>query len=640
MWRYLSTIAVVLGLGVILFPGQPHHRTKPGPEVYSAKYETTSKLALLEQDVKLTDELCRSQCAIDYTTMLSQIEGGEPVTNVLKNMRAHHEKMDVLVWSKRGQTWEQGIKSGELPTAYTDQAATYLKEAKSTVDKGEIYQSPKFGAGHHVYFVQGTPSTNGQDSLIGVIHQDVLAQVTDHQMKNLRLEPYPNENHWKVKAVETNTLQEKIVDHPEDNQGTSHYQQNEVVVRFKTDPTEDELNQIKNEIHATSAQKLGYTYVFRTNDRDAKSLIAYFSKWHVVYVEPHFLYMTNDYYDDQERTDSNPSSTNSDSNQTPVSSNFMPNDNLYQRYQWNLPLIETVQGWQINRGANNVIVAVVDTGVDLAHPDLQGQLLPGYNVISGNDNPQDDVGHGTHVTGVISALVNNKLGVAGMTWFNKVLPVKVLDQTGAGSTYSVAQGIIWATDHGAKVMNLSLGNYADSGFLHDAVQYAYDKDVALIAASGNDNSEQPGYPAAYPEVFAVAAIDSQNEKAPFSNYGDYIDVTAPGVTIASTYPNNQYAALSGTSMASPHVTALAALIRSANPNLKNTDVYEIMRQSAQDLGDKGHDKYFGYGVIDVVKALEMAKQDTATPMSYWPQDLARQLHLVPKKYAGSLGLEK
>ena len=105
MWRYLTTITLVLGLGVVLFPELPHHRTKPGPEVYSAKYETTSKLALLEQDVKLTDELCRSQCAIDYMTMLNQIEGGEPATNVLKNMRNHHEKMDLLVWSKRGQNW-------------------------------------------------------------------------------------------------------------------------------------------------------------------------------------------------------------------------------------------------------------------------------------------------------------------------------------------------------------------------------------------------------------------------------------------------------------------------------------------------------------------------------------------------------
>ncbi|WNR46401.1 S8 family peptidase [Paenibacillus roseipurpureus] len=608
MWRFLSTLAVALGLGIFLFPHHTSHRTKPGPEVYSAKYETTSKLALLEQDVKLTDELCRSQCSIDYTRMLHDIESGAPVTNVLKNMREHHEKMDVLIWSKRSQPWEQGIKSGDVPAANKDQAMAYLKEAKAAVDAGKSYQSPKFGAGKQVYFVQGTPSTKDDSSLIGVIHQDVLASVTDHQMKNLRLEPYPSEHRWKVESVDTNTLKDKVVDHPEDNQGTSHYHQNEVVVRFKTDPTEAQLQQIKSEIKAISSQKLGYTYVFRTEGMDAKALMSYFNKWNVAYVEPHFLYMTND-------VDPALDTTVTDSSSTPISTNFIPNDNLFQRYQWNLPLIETTQGWQLSRGANDVIVAVVDTGVDLQHPDLQGQLLPGYNVISANSSPQDDVGHGTHVTGVIAALVNNELGVAGMTWYNKVLPVKVLDQTGAGSTYSVAQGIIWATDHGAKVMNLSLGNYADSGFLHDAIQYAFDKDVALIAASGNDNTEQPGYPAAYPEVFAVAASDSKNEKAPFSNYGDYIDVTAPGVSIASTYPNNQYAALSGTSMASPHVTALAALIRSANPNLKNTEVYEIMRKSAQDLGDVGHDKYFGYGLIDVVKAIQMAKQ-TTPPFSY------------------------
>ena len=339
-------------------------------------------------------------------------------------------------------------------------------------------------------------------------------------MKNLRLEPYPSENRWKVESVDTDTLQDKVVDHPEDNQGTSHYHQNEVVVRFKQDPTETQLTQIKNEIKAISAQKLGYTYVFRTQSMEAKALMAYFKKWDVVYVEPHFLYLTNDYYDDQEETSNKDDSSQSDSGATTstaadITTNFMPNDNLYSKYQWNLPLIETVQGWQLTRGSKDVIVAVVDTGADLKHPDLSNKLLPGYNVISDNDNPQDDVGHGTHVTGVISALVNNNLGVAGMTWYNKVLPVKVLDQTGAGSTYSVAQGIIWAADHGAKVINLSLGNYADSSFLHDAIQYAYNKDVALIAASGNDNTERPGYPAAYPEVLAVAASDSKTTRHPF-----------------------------------------------------------------------------------------------------------------------------
>lgn len=289
-----------------------------------------------------------------------------------------------------------------------------------------------------------------------------------------------------------------------------------------------------------------------------------------------------------------------------------PNDSLYRRYQWNLPLIETEAGWNVTKGSQDVIVAVVDTGVDLNHSDLKNQLISGHNVVNPNAQPLDDVGHGTHVAGVIGALVNNNLGVAGMSWYNRIMPVKVLDQSGAGSTYAVAQGIIWATDHGAKVINMSLGNYADAQFLHDAIKYAYDRDVVLIAASGNDNTERPGYPAAYPEVFAVAAADSNKAKASFSNYGDYIDVAAPGVSIASTYPNNQYAALSGTSMASPHVTALAALIRSANPSLKNTEVMQLMRDTAMDIGPSGKDKYFGYGLIDVVAALKAAGGQAAT----------------------------
>ncbi|MGG1516772.1 S8 family peptidase [Paenibacillus oryzisoli] len=658
MWRYITTIALILCLGIFAFPAHPKDSTKPGPEVYSAKHETSSKLTLLEQDVKLTDELCRSQCSLDYAKMLAQIDSGMPAQAVLSDMQKHHEKMHLLIWTKRGEPLEEGVTSGEVAAgSYKKEASKYLAEAKKQVDQGKHYQSPKFGAGKDVYFVQGTPAVTGKDGLVGLIHQDVLYQVTDHQMKNLRLEPYPNENRWKIESVHTDTLKDKVVDHPEDNQGTSHYHQNEVVVRFKTDPTAAQLGQMKAEIKATSVQKLGYTYVFRTSGMEAKALMAYFKKWDVIYAEPHYLYLTND--ERARDNEENNGAASADEAEGEISSNFTPNDNLYSRYQWNLPLIETVQGWQLSRGASNVIVGVVDTGVDMQHPDLQGQLLPGYNVVSGNSDPQDDVGHGTHVAGVIAALVNNNRGVAGMTWYNKVLPVKVLDETGAGSTYSVAQGIIWATDHGAKVINLSLGNYADSGFLHDAIKYAFDKDVALIAASGNDNTERPGFPAAYPEVFAVAATDSENMKATFSNYGDYIDVAAPGVSIASTYPNNQYAALSGTSMASPHVTALAALVRSANPNLKNTEVYELIRKSARDIGDEGKDNYFGYGVIDVVKAIQLAEESVGStesapaetptseeesntttnasdrvsaPLPSWPQTLARQLYLITRRH--------
>ncbi len=349
-------------------------------------------------------------------------------------------------------------------------------------------------------------------------------------------------------------------------------------------------------------------------------LMLYFEKWDVVYSEPHFLYITNE--------------------NTPTTAPLnQPNDVLYSKYQWNLPIIETEAGWGIGKGSENVIVAVVDTGADMTHPDLQGRLQPGYNVIDPASSPMDDVGHGTHVAGIIAALVNNTEGVAGMTWYNPVMPVKVLDETGAGNTYNVAQGIIWAADHGAKVINMSLGNYADANFLHDAIKYAYDKDIVLIAASGNDNTNEPGFPAAYPEVFAVSATDDAKNKASFSNFGDYIDVAAPGVNIASTYPHNQYAALSGTSMASPHVTALAALIRSANPQLKNTEVMEIMRRTAKDLGEPGKDDYYGYGQIDVVNALLAAEghavveSAAAAQSRYLPEWLSRELELIKRRFS-------
>ncbi|WP_235427239.1 S8 family peptidase [Cohnella kolymensis] len=220
--------------------------------------------------------------------------------------------------------------------------------------------------------------------------------------------------------------------------------------------------------------------------------------------------------------------------------------------------------------------------------------------------PEDDVGHGTHVAGIIAAEVNNNEGVAGMTWYTKIMPVKVLDSSGSGSTYSVSQGIIWAVDHGAHIINMSLGNYAQASFLHDALKYAHDRGVILIAASGNDNTDRPGYPAAYPEVLGVAATDPNGVRAEYSNYGDYIDVAAPGTSIPSTYPGSRYAALSGTSMACPHVAALASLVKAANPNLGNDEVLDLLRKTAKDLGPAGKDNNFGYGEIDVRAALNSA----------------------------------
>jgi thermitase len=603
MLRKWASIAIIALLGLLLIPKGHHPGDLDRPEKMSAEREIELKQQTVSADVKLTDELCRSQCSLALHKTVEKINGApaDDQAVMLKKLQQDHPHMSQLnlYTAINKQTRVQSV--GNLKPSVATGVKQQMEKAKTASIKGMEYHSSPLIIGGETYFVLGVPSNDKNTALVGVVHQQILGQVAAHQIKNLRIIPYPSSNHWKIESVDSNTLQNVKVNHPEDNEGTSHYHKNEVVVKFKQPPTDAQLQQIKNDIKAIRMQKLGYTYVFRADNMDAKQLMNYFQAWHVDYAEPHFLYMTNE----------------NTSNEVPA-----PNDLLYSKYQWNLPITETVVGWGVNKGSDKVIVGIVDTGVDVNHPDLQGRLLPGYNVVNPDAQPIDDVGHGTHVAGVISALVNNDEGIAGMTWYNPILPVKVLDETGAGNTYNVAQGIIWATDHGAKVINMSLGNYADANFLHDAIKYAYDKDVVLLAAAGNDNSENLSYPAAYPEVLAVAAVDANKKKAAFSNFGDYIGVTAPGVNIASTYPHNQYAALSGTSMASPHVTALAALIRSTNPALKNTEVMDIMRKSAEDLGAAGKDKYFGYGQIDVVKALQMAQGNTAVGSDATPSNVA------------------
>lgn len=605
MWKKIASASLIAVCAMFLFSSV--YRTKAPESVNPPpRQELSIKQSMLEQDVAMTEQLCRSQCSLDFKQALHQLNPGTPgdVKSALDELRKRHEHMAYVEWNGTDNA-KARTSTGEIPASVREDADRLLNEAREAVRSGHAYQSAKIGEGEKQYIVMGELSDDGHSSLVGVIHQAILHKVAADQRKNLRIVPYPSDKRWKIESVDSNTLNDVKVDHPEDNEGTSHYHVNQIVVKFRKEPTEAELAQISSEIDATDVQKLGYTYVFESKNIEAKQLMSYFQKWDVAFAEPHFLYMTNE----------------SDE----------PNDLLYAKYQWNLPAIETIPGWDVTRGSEDVVVAVIDTGVDINHPDLEGRTAEGINIVSQQNDPLDDVGHGTHVAGIISALVNNREGVAGISWYNKIMPVKVLDETGAGTTYSVAQGIIWAADHGAKVINMSLGNYADAQFLHDAIRYAFDKDVVLIAASGNDNTERPGYPAAYPEVFAVAATDSKQQKASFSNYGDYIDAAAPGVNIASTYPDNHYAALSGTSMASPHVTALAALIRSANPLLKNTEVMDIMRQTAIDLGDRGKDKYYGYGQIDIVKAVSQAA-GTRESLAMWPEWFEREVERLARKY--------
>lgn len=290
--------------------------------------------------------------------------------------------------------------------------------------------------------------------------------------------------------------------------------------------------------------------------------------------------------------------------QISIPQTVLPNDEFYKGYQWNLQQIHAPEGWAYTEGTEDVIIAILDTGIDMEHEDLQNKLVSGYNAFDESDDANDEHGHGTHVAGIASALTNNEAGIAGISWNNRLMPVKVLDATGEGDLFEIIQGIEWATDHGASIINMSLGDWHNSELLHDAVRYAYDQDVVMIAATGNENSATPMYPAAYQEVMAVSAVDEHNIKSNFSNYGLYVDVTAPGEHIPSAIPDNQYAFMSGTSMAAPHVAGLAGLIRSLRPELTNEHVMKIITRTADNLGDVGHDVLHGYGLINIEKALQ------------------------------------
>lgn len=273
------------------------------------------------------------------------------------------------------------------------------------------------------------------------------------------------------------------------------------------------------------------------------------------------------------------------------------------------PLLDQQWGYQRLGGetvgaatprSGEAIVAVVDSGVDYRHPDLAGRVLSGYDMIADRPMAQayDDNGHGTHVAGVISALTNNDAGIAGLTR-SKILPVKVLDETGYGDDAGVARGIVWAVDHNADVINLSLGTYDDNPAMEAAVAYAVDRGVAVVAAAGNDGAGGKAmYPAAYPAATAVAATTTADRRAIFSTTGSYVDLAAPGQGILSTFPGGQYVVMSGTSMAAPHVSASVALVMQ-NKDVSARQAVNTLERTAIDLGDPGADSEFGVGLLNL-----------------------------------------
>lgn len=281
---------------------------------------------------------------------------------------------------------------------------------------------------------------------------------------------------------------------------------------------------------------------------------------------------------------------------------------------WALPKIQAPTAWD---GANGtgVVIAVLDSGADSAHPDLAGNLVPGWNMIDNNSNTADVNGHGTKVSGSAAAVANNGQGSAGVAWGAKVMPVRISDASGYAYWSTVAQGIYWAADHGAKVVNISFNGVSGSSTVQTAAQYLRNKGGVVVVSAGNTSGLQTYTPS--DTLLVAAATDSSDNRASFSSYGDYVDVAAPGVSIYSTTNGGGYANVSGTSFSSPITAATIALMFSANKNLSPADAEKILKSTAVDLGTSGVDQYFGSGRIDAARAVSTAKtyatSDTQSP---------------------------
>lgn len=284
--------------------------------------------------------------------------------------------------------------------------------------------------------------------------------------------------------------------------------------------------------------------------------------------------------------------------------------------QYQLDVTGAIKAWDVTKGDRNVQIAVIDTGIDPNHPDLKDKITSSWNVFTKTSTVRDGAGHGTHCAGIAAAAVGNGQGGSGIAPGCGLMVVQVLDQNGSGSDQTIADGIVWAADHGAKVMTMSLGLYKRSQVIEDALQYALDKDVVLCASAGNNNAENnpetaPHLPSTYPGVIEVAATDNKDAKASFSNWGTTVSVAAPGAKILSTVPTypcsnaktTSYATLSGTSMASPCAAGVAGLIRSRHPEWNREQVRKALEASAKDIGDQGYDKYFGFGRVDALAAV-------------------------------------
>lgn len=358
------------------------------------------------------------------------------------------------------------------------------------------------------------------------------------------------------------------------NAETVQAQPQEIIVKFKQGVTASEAStfhaQVKTTVTSTN-QQLGYQVVKVNEGQNMNDVLQHYqSNPNVEYVEPNHE----------------------------VHAYFTPNDPRYGE-QYAPQLVGAEEAWDVTQGSSDVTVAIVDTGVDYTHPDLEEKVVKGKDFIDNDDDPMDENMHGTHCAGIAAALTNNGVGIAGMAPEVTILAERVLDANGSGTLDSVAQGITHAADEGADVISLSLGSAQGATTLEEAVNYAASKGSVVVAAAGNESTSSPSYPAYYEAAIAVAATDSNDRIASFSNYGDWVDVAAPGVNILSTVPGGGYQTASGTSMATPLVAGQAALLASQGKSA--SEIRQAIEGTADEISGTG--EYWTHGRINAAKSV-------------------------------------
>ena len=292
----------------------------------------------------------------------------------------------------------------------------------------------------------------------------------------------------------------------------------------------------------------------------------------------------------------------------------IPGDPFYAGYQYHHRLIGSESAWDKTTGKADVLVAIIDDGFDLLHPDLKGRIVSPFNIITGKPGSVSVEIHGTHVAGLIAGNMDNELFGVGVAPSTSIMPIDVFDGED-GFISDVAAGVYHAVDNGADIINMSLVAYSDTNVLREAVQYAHSKNVLVVAAAGNDGISSPYYPAAYQEVLSVASTDAADKRSDFSNFGKTIDIAAPGTGVFSIFPDESFGGMDGTSMSTPIVSGAAALLKANEPKLSNTDIAGRLMLTAKDLGTAGKDVYYGHGRLNIDRALTL-------DASHWSNRLA------------------